>query len=336
MPVPLIPILLWSAVGGMAGAGAVAGVCGVCDMVDAENRVEAARLRQATAVEAFEGARRHTVAEVEALGALRLRVQARTLQRFAKVMRRFGASVTARHRSVAHPSLPRLDAAAVARFEKIGNAAVETLKGVARGTMTGAALSAGVSGGAALLGTTASGVAISTLNGVAASNATLALLGGGSIASGGGGMAAGAAVLGGIAVAPVLLIAGFALASHGEKAMTAAVEFEADVARKVATMAQMEVVLQALDRRVAELQHPTETIARRLDAVLDRLDGLWFWERRQLTPEIEADIALAWTLVSGLAALIDAPLMDEAGRPSAASAQAVEATWELAEDEDAA
>ncbi|MEB3223292.1 MAG: hypothetical protein VKS61_14550, partial [Candidatus Sericytochromatia bacterium] len=313
MPVPLIPILLWSVAGGLAGAGAVASVAGVCDMAEAERRVEAARRRHGASVEAFEATRRRTLGQVEALGALRLQVTGRTLRRFAKVMRRFGASVSAKHRQTAHPNLPRLDGQAVATFEQAGNAALVTLKGAAKGTLAGAALSAGVGGGVAAFGTTASGVAIGTLQGAAASNATLALLGGGSLASGGGGMAAGSAVLGGIAVAPVLFIAGLALASHGEKALSAAVAYEADVARKVASVGQLAIVLRAVERRADELFHPTETLAGRLDAVLDRLERLWLWERRQLTPEAEADLAMAWTLVSGLAALVDAPLMDEAG-----------------------
>ena len=46
-------------------------------------------------------------------------------------------------------------------------------------------------GGAGLLGTTAGGTVIATLEGVALTNASLAVLGGGALAAGGGGMAAG-------------------------------------------------------------------------------------------------------------------------------------------------
>lgn len=45
-------------------------------------------------------------------------------------------------------------------------------------------------------GAASTGTAISSLSGAAATNATLAWLGGGSLAAGGGGMAAGTAVLG--------------------------------------------------------------------------------------------------------------------------------------------
>lgn len=58
------------------------------------------------------------------------------------------------------------------------------------------------------LGTASTGTAIGGLSGVAATNATLAWLGGGSLAAGGGGMALGSMVLGGIIAGPALLIAG--------------------------------------------------------------------------------------------------------------------------------
>lgn len=83
---------------------------------------------------------------------------------------------------------------------------------LAKGTITGAAGGAltafGAYGAAASLATASTGTAISTLSGAAASNATLAFFGGGSLASGGLGMAGGAAVLGGLVAGPALLVMG--------------------------------------------------------------------------------------------------------------------------------
>lgn len=78
-------------------------------------------------------------------------------------------------------------------------------------TGAGAAVTCGAMWVATTWGTAGTGTAISSLSGAAASNAALAWLGGGTVASGGGGMAAGAAVLtGGAAVA----IAGIAVAGY--------------------------------------------------------------------------------------------------------------------------
>lgn len=55
-----------------------------------------------------------------------------------------------------------------------------------------------------VIGSASTGTAISTLSGVAATNATMAWFGGGSLAAGGAGMAGGFWVLGGIVAAPMV------------------------------------------------------------------------------------------------------------------------------------
>ena len=66
--------------------------------------------------------------------------------------------------------------------------------GMGIGLLAGDAISAGVTGLAAL-GTASTGTSIGLLSGAAANGATLAHIGGGALAAGGGGMAAGQAVL---------------------------------------------------------------------------------------------------------------------------------------------
>ena len=78
-------------------------------------------------------------------------------------------------------------------------------------TGAGAAFTCGALWAATTWGTAGTGTAISSLSGAAASNAALAWLGGGTVASGGGGMAAGAAILTGGAV---VVIAGVAVAGY--------------------------------------------------------------------------------------------------------------------------
>ena len=70
------------------------------------------------------------------------------------------------------------------------------LQGSATGIAGGALTAIGAYGAATTLATASTGTAIASLHGVAATNATLAWFGGGSLAAGGAGMAGGAAVLG--------------------------------------------------------------------------------------------------------------------------------------------
>jgi hypothetical protein len=74
--------------------------------------------------------------------------------------------------------------------EKIASAGT-----VATGTAIGLGGQTAAMAAATTFGTASTGTAISSLSGVAAYNASLAWLGGGTIAAGGGGMAAGAMVL---------------------------------------------------------------------------------------------------------------------------------------------
>jgi hypothetical protein len=80
--------------------------------------------------------------------------------------------------------------------------------GATQGAVAGVSTALGAWALAGSFGVASTGTAISALSGAAASNATLAWLGGGAIAAGGGGMAAGTIVLGGLVAVPVLAVSG--------------------------------------------------------------------------------------------------------------------------------
>lgn len=94
-------------------------------------------------------------------------------------------------------------------MEKMTNA----LTSAVTGSLAGLAASGGAYLGVGALATASTGTAISGLSGAAATNATLAWLGGGSLASGGLGMAGGMAVMGGLVAGPLLAIGGSIFAS---------------------------------------------------------------------------------------------------------------------------
>lgn len=93
----------------------------------------------------------------------------------------------------------------ISNLSGVGSMIGSIVKGIAGGI--GGAI--GAVGLATSIGTAGTGAAISGLSGAAATNATLAWLGGGTIASGGFGIAGGMAVLGGIAALPVIAGLGY-------------------------------------------------------------------------------------------------------------------------------
>lgn len=95
--------------------------------------------------------------------------------------------------------------------------ASDLIKGGTASIASGYLLTVATYNAIATLGVASTGTAIGTLSGIAASNATLAWLGGGALAVGGHGITGGIAVLGGIAAAPVLAVGGFIFASKARK-----------------------------------------------------------------------------------------------------------------------
>lgn len=113
----------------------------------------------------------------------------------------------------------RIDKAAFDELKTMGNIASSLLEGGVTGAASGALAAFGAYSAASALATASTGTAISALSGVAASNATLAFFGGGSLAAGGLGMAGGAAVLGGLVAGPALLVMGVIIGAKGGKTL---------------------------------------------------------------------------------------------------------------------
>ncbi|ADO02366.1 hypothetical protein HPSJM_03880 [Helicobacter pylori SJM180] len=127
------------------------------------------------------------------------------------------------------------------------------VSGAVAGSAIGGVLAAyGVYAGVGMLASTAGGVAIAELSGVAATNATLAWLGGGALSVGGFGMVGGMAVLGGLLAAPALAILGAISASKMEEKLENAKAYYSQV-EKAAKEADVVIDnLQAV-RKMADL-----------------------------------------------------------------------------------
>lgn len=93
---------------------------------------------------------------------------------------------------------------------------LETGLGAGGGALAGALTTFGAYNGTMALAAASTGTAISSLSGAAATNATLAWLGGGTLASGGMGVAGGTLALGALAAGPALLVAGWYMGSKAE------------------------------------------------------------------------------------------------------------------------
>lgn len=152
---------------------------------------------------------------------------------------------------------------ALGQLKKNSLSALEIGGSLAAGVAGGGVAALGAYGAVSVLGVASTGTAISALSGAAATNATLAWLGGGSLAAGGLGVTGGMAVLGGVVLAPALLIGSFLMYSKAEEALSKAKTYR----RKAR---QFEAECENACSLLAAIQQRADQIV----GVLDRLDHM--------------------------------------------------------------
>lgn len=121
-------------------------------------------------------------------------------------------------------------------IEKISIKAVDILGTSILSAGAGALAGFAAYSGTMALGVASTGTAISTLSGVAATNATMAALGGGSLATGGGGMALGSTVLCGAVAGPVIAVGGLLVNARGNSSLKKAEEVKSEVDNAIKLM----------------------------------------------------------------------------------------------------
>ena len=116
------------------------------------------------------------------------------------------------------------------RIDKL-NDSYSSFAAASVGAVGGGTLFAGSWALVSVAGAASTGTAISTLSGIAATNATLAWFGGGAIAAGGAGIAGGMAVLSGLVLAPILIIWGVTIHRKAKKVEYASQEIQEAVVK---------------------------------------------------------------------------------------------------------
>jgi hypothetical protein len=231
----IIPLIFGAVALITAGVGVAAGVDGVSKIEEAKKLGKAAQKRHEQEQKSVEENLQATQDLAEEYGQLQIQVKLQTIQRFVAFIERIGQRASQNDMSF----LEGLEGVSPQQIQEYKTATLEAERFATGGfKAVGAACVAGQSTVAlvGLFGTASTGTAIGGLSGAAAWNATLAWLGGGSLAAGGGGMALGTIVLGGIAVAPALMIGGFVLGKEGEKALTEAHHYEAKANIEIAKL----------------------------------------------------------------------------------------------------
>lgn len=315
----IIPIILGALALGTAAVGAIAGAEGIDNMNQAKKIGERAQKRHERAVSKLQADWEGTNKLAEEYGELQLDVMKRTIGRLVDFIERNIGKANQSEKEF----LEGLDGISVQKIQEYKAAAIAAEQFFGGGAKAISAATAGYGGAMGLatsVGVASTGTAIGSLGGAAAWNATLAWLGGGSLAAGGGGMALGSLVLGGITVGPAVLIGGFVLAGQGEKALTKARKYEAEVNTAIAKIDAAKDFIKQVRRRISELNHLVESLNERAVLGLDELESLPSFDKDRDVIKFQ-QVAL---LVKALAEIMKTPVLDSKGKlnPITATIQA--------------
>ncbi len=212
MPLPLI---IGAAALATAAFGAKKGYDGYQKHSEADDIVKAAQSRYDKKKAIFDERENETSTALDLLGKKELEI-GKSIGEFKTLAEKLINKLNTSLHKKLEINIPKHQ---LEKIESYSYTAIGVLGSIAGAGIAGAAAGFAVYGGVMALGAASTGTAISSLAGAAATKATLAALGGGSLAAGGGGMALGTLVLQAAVAAPVLAVVGWAYNNHGVEAL---------------------------------------------------------------------------------------------------------------------
>ena len=259
MPIPLI-LGVGAAIAGVAGVGTAAH--GAKKMKDANDTMKATESQHRRNIEKFENQNKLTNEKMDELGKLELKVL-KGFEDFSNVIEKIQNRPKFEQYNKDGVSLPTYDKEELKTVSVGAGVLLGGVGGAAAGTFGGFAAAGATTSAVMALGTASTGTAIASLSGVAATNATLAALGGGAIAAGGGGMALGTTILGATTLGVGLLVGGIIFNVSGGK-----LSDKADEA--YSQMKKAENSINKICRYLSELEKTAEDYTRSINIVRNK------------------------------------------------------------------
>lgn len=209
-----------------------------------------------------------------------------------------------------------IDQKAFDELKEMESFASSLVGGSVAGAASGALAAFGAYSAATAFATASTGTAIATLSGAAATNATLAFFGGGSIMAGGLGMAGGTAVLGGLVAGPALLVMGVITGAKAGKNLEEA-KANAAQAREICEQLETGIVqCNAIRRRtymfyglLARLDAYFLPLVYEMEEIIDK-EGTDYSQYSKDSKKVIAGVA---SVAGTIKAILDTPILTENG-----------------------
>lgn len=318
MPIPFI----------LAGVALAAGAYGVkkgfdakSDFSDANNINGRAQRIYDDAARKLEATRNQTQDSLNALGELKFSLYKDKLIPFVAAFKKIH-NIDFQHDAIGEDLQLAVDQADMSDIEDAALKMTDIISGGVVSLGTGGLAGLAAYGSVGLLASTAGGTAIGTLSGVAATNATLAWLGGGALSAGGLGMAGGAYVLGSIVAGPVLAVGGLMLASKAEEAKHNAYSNLSTAEVAAEQMETANVAAQGVQNRIKEVHQVLSKLENTFEPLLDGLQSLvahssknWSGKLDYMTlsKEDQVGIMSSMMMAKTIKNVLETPILDEQG-----------------------
>lgn len=314
MPIPLFFIGFGATT---AALGIGKGVKAIADQQDAKDTNAQARNIVDDATQKAEKSRKNSSKAIEDLGRKKVWVLDNSVEPFIHLFEQLHNVELGASSGMDELKKFRIDKQAFGELKQMSAMASSIAGGLVGGAAAGALAAIGAYGGAMTLGACATtGTAIASLSGAAATNATLAFLGGGALSVGGLGMAGGTMVLGGLVAGPALAVMGFIIGAKASANKDAAYSNLVKAKEYAEEVKTVQVLCKAIRMRA----NMFERLLIKLDAVFEPLtDSLAQIIQKSGTDfcrysdEEKAAVAANLSLAKAIKAVLDTPILTEDG-----------------------
>ncbi len=316
MPLPLIPIAI---IGVSALIGGKKGYDAISDSSKADEINQDAKFIIENAKSNVENAQDICSTSLQNLGSRKIFLLENSIDSFIKSYQKIKNINKKDSQGLDELSKFSMDEKSFDELKDYSILASGLLKSVGAGGVAGALTAFGAYNATMALATTAGGTAISTLSGVAATNATLAWLGGGALGAGGLGMAGGTMILGGMVAAPALAVMGFVLSAKAEKKLEDARSNLAQAKQAREELKNVEILALAIARRAEmfyRLLVKNEAIFAPLVSEMDTLLSKKDYDFSLLNEDEQKMVAKTVTSAKTLKTILDTPILDKDGNPT--------------------
>lgn len=269
--------------------------------------------------EAFNRARESSYSALESLGRMKLAILDTSVNRFVNTFSQItGLDSQLDPDKMKELGKFKLDRQTLQEMQELASMSSSILKGIGTGSAAGALAAFGAFNVTTFFAAASTGTAIASLSGVAATNATLAFLGGGSLAAGGFGMAGGMIVLGGLVAAPALALLGVFMDAEASKNLDNAYCNLAK-AREIAEECQVGITMcngiKELAIMFSKLFQNLDKFFKPLIEQMENIVQLKGFDAELYTLDDCAVLAMAQSVASAISTGLKAAILDKDGRP---------------------